>query len=814
MDDLLSDFAVETLDSIDSLDAEIVRLERDPSDAAAIERIFRVVHTIKGTCGFINLRRLERISHALENRISIFRDGATPDRAAVNAVFATLDRIRVIARAIETVGVEPAGDDEDLLSALVQEGIGATGRPSQGGHRSFETGSLVYQVLERPLREGEVTLDDLERAFRQAPGPEGATGTPGGPAAGANHSASTAKARVRVAVERLDHLIDVVSELVLIRNQLLDLSRKDGSGAYKLPLQRLSNITGELQDGVMQTRMQAISTAWAGLPRTVRDLALSLGKDIVLETSGDDTEIDRQLLEIIKDSLVHLVRNAADHGIELPAERIAADKAPTGIIRLSAGRERGQIVVRIEDDGRGLDPDALRQRAVARGLLDEAESRALGDSEAALLIFRPGFSTASAVTSVSGRGVGLDAVRDSVEQAGGTIELLNRPGHGLAVILKLPLTLAIANVLIVESAGQRFALPQLAVTELVRTQADSDVRVEMIGTTLTLRLRDGLLPLIRLDQALGREAQDAPAGVVAICQAGHVRFGLALGIILQTEEIVVKPLPGALRSIPYYSGTTILGDGSAVLILEPAGFARLVEGAGASAPPVPESRPETERQAAKTAVLVFRGHDGREKAVPLSLVKRLEDFSPQDVERLGGRQVVQYRGGVMHLLGEPGLPEQAEREDRMPVIVFSCGRETVGVVVQEIVDIVEDRFELDLAHASPGWLGTAIIGGRLMEVLDVAALFAAGAAVVPEIPGHGPPRVLLVEPSAFFQAMLAPLLRAVGLDVTIASNADEALALAEANRFAVAIVDFDGAVSRAGELCMALRPDLKAPALV
>lgn len=813
MDDLLSEFATETLDSIDMLDAEIVRLERDPSSRAAIERIFRVVHTIKGTCGFLNLPRLERLAHAVEHQISPFRDGLTPHQDTITGVFAALDRIRAIVQAIGTSGREPPGDDDDLMAVLAYDipaGAGSSERRNR--EQAFESGSLVYQVLERPLRNGEVTLDDLERAFREAPGPETVAALARGDAALAGASAAApSKARVRVAVERLDHLIDVVSELVLIRNQLLDLSRKDAVGHYKLPLQRLSHITGELQDSVMRARMQAVSTAWAGLPRIVRDLALDLGKQITLTTSGDETEIDRQLLEIIKDSLVHLVRNAADHGIETPAERIACDKAPEGVIRLSAGREGGQIVVRIADDGRGLDPGRLRAQAVARGLISEAEGLAMPDADASMLIFRPGFSTVEAVTNVSGRGVGLDAVSTSVEQAGGIIALVNRPGEGLTVELKLPLTLAIANVLIVESGGQRFALPQLAVTELVRVNPESEIRIETIGAMRVLRLRKAMLPLIGLTQVLGGQGEED--GVVAICQAGHMRFGLALGAILQTEEIVVKPLPAGLRTIPYYSGTTILGDGAVVLILEPAGFARLVEGAGATEDVEPDRASES-AQAAVTSLLVFRGHDGREKAVPLSLVSRLEEISLDAIETAGGHDVVQYRGGTMRLIRPAdGGGEQGE-SGGLPVIVFSHGRETVGVCVQEIVDVVEDHFDLDLNHASPGWLGTAVVAGRLMEVIDVAALFGQGGAAVADEAGCDRPRLLLAEPSAFFQAMHVPLLRAAGFDVDVADSPAQARLLASGGGFSAAVVDFDGAAEAATELCAALRGDLAAPGLV
>lgn len=801
MDDILAEFVTETLDSIDLLDAEIVRLERDPSNQAAIERIFRVVHTIKGTCGFLNLPRLEHLAHAIEHRIAPVRDGVPVAAGRVAGIFPLLDRLRFVVVGIGSSGREPEGDDGDLLpDRRLVPASASHDTHGAGVDHDGETGSLVYQVLRRPLLAGEVALDELERVFRETPGLDDysapRTDVPA-------QEARIIKPRVRVAVDRLDHLIDVVSELVLVRNQLLDLSSKDPGGPYKLPFQRLSHITGALQDGVMRVRMQAVSTAWAGLPRMVRDLALELGKEVELETAGDDTEIDRQLLEIIKDSVVHLVRNAIDHGIEAPDVRRAAGKRAGGTIRLTAGREGGQIVVRLSDDGLGLNCEALRARALARGLASEAECRSMSDGEAAMLIFRPGFSTAATVTNVSGRGVGLDAVRAAVEQAGGAIELANRPGHGLDMVLRMPLTLAIASVLIAESAGQRFALPQLAVSELVRVSPDTDIRIETIGSTQALRLRNGLLPLIRLDQALGC-AGGAMPGIAAICQVGQLRFGLALDAILQTEEIVVKPMPVALRSVPFYSGVTILGDGAVVLILEPAGFAKSLEGvalprANATITPLPVADAAT-----LTRLLLFTAGDGRMRAVPLALVTRLEEFRASAIERIGGLELVPYRGGTMRLIRHAEAAEPAEGE-RLPVVVFSYGNTVVGLCVLEIVDVIEHRLDLDLAHATQGCLGTALVEGRLLEIIDVASFFDVSAQDGAVAPMTARLRLLLAEPSPFFQAMLDPLLRGAGYDVVLANTGEEALALAARARFDAAIVDFDKSPAEAVATCAGLR---------
>jgi len=520
MDELLREFLTETNESLDVIDVELVRFEQDPNNAKILDNIFRLVHTVKGTCGFLGLPRLQALAHSAETLMGRFRDGLAVTAEAVTLVLATIDRIKEILVELEHSEREPEGSDRDLIDLLERMAAGAAAESAIAISRTT-SGSLVYQVLERPLRPGEVPLDEVERAFRETAGPAdfaAAADTP-------PHSQDEAENRspppdrvgkdndklekgvasqsIRVHVETLEKLMTMVSELVLTRNQLLEIVRQHEESEFKGPLQRLSNVTAELQEGVMKTRMQPIGNAWQKLPRMVRDLAADLGKEIELEMHGAETELDRQVLDLIKDPLTHMVRNSADHGLEDPAERRRAGKPEKGTIRLSAYHEGGHIIIQIADDGRGLDTERIRAKAIAGGLASESELDKMTEAQIHRFIFRPGFSTAAQVTSLSGRGIGMDIVRANIDQIGGTIDVKSAAGAGSSFSIKIPLTLAIVSALIVQAGGDRFAVPQLSVVELVRAQSNSEHRIERIRHAPVLRLRNKLLPLARLDQLLG-----------------------------------------------------------------------------------------------------------------------------------------------------------------------------------------------------------------------------------------------------------------------------------------------------------------------
>ncbi|MBB4379707.1 chemotaxis protein CheA, partial [Bradyrhizobium sp. SBR1B] len=487
MDDLLREFLTETSESLDTVDNQLVKFEQEPNNAKILDNIFRLVHTIKGTCGFLGLPRLEALAHAGETLMGKFRDGMPVTGQAVTVILSSIDRIKEILAGLEATEAEPEGTDRDLidkLEAMVEQGMAAmaagTAAPvteapplvpeapvAAAAPANMTTGSLIDQTLERPLRPGEVSLDELERAFREtaieaptsapvakaeakaepapaveAPAPAAKEAKPAKEKAapkksmadeGASEGDRIANQSIRVNVDTLEHLMTMVSELVLTRNQLLEISRRNEDTEFKVPLQRLSNVTAELQEGVMKTRMQPIGNAWQKLPRIVRDLSSELGKQIELEMHGADTELDRQVLDLIKDPLTHMVRNSADHGLETPAERLASGKGEQGTIRLSAYHEGGHIIICIADNGRGLNTEKIKAKAISSGLVTEAELEKMSEAQIHKFIFAPGFSTAAAITSVSGRGVGMDVVRTNIDQIGGTIDIKSVAGEGSSV---------------------------------------------------------------------------------------------------------------------------------------------------------------------------------------------------------------------------------------------------------------------------------------------------------------------------------------------------------------------------------------------
>ena len=803
MDDLLREFLTETKENLDVIDVEVVRFEQDPDDAKILANIFRLVHTIKGTCGFLGLPRLERLAHAAETLMARFRDGTPVTSEAVTLILSTLDRLKEILAELEQHRREPVGNDLDLVHALesmVQQAStnSPAVAPAYAEMPAVTVGTLVPQVLERPLRPGEVSLDELERVFRETPGPDD------GPAASSERGESgrtdpkaTAQT-IRVNLDTLEQLMTMVSELVLTRNQLLDIVRRHQESEFKVPLQRLSNVTAELQESVMKTRMQPIGNAWQKLPRIVRDLSAELGKNIELEMHGGDTELDRQVLEGIRDPLTHMVRNSVDHGLESPSDRIAAGKPPTGTIRLSAHHEGGHIIVSVADDGRGLNTARIRAKALASGLATEAQLAKMSEAQVQKFIFDHGFSTASAVTNISGRGVGMDVVRANIDQIGGSIDVNSVPGKGVSFTIKIPLTLAIISALIVEAGRERYAIPQIAVMELVRAHAKSGHRIERIKDAAVLRLRDKLLPLIQLKTLLKLEADAAmpEKGFIVVTQVGAETFGILVDGVFHTEEIVVKPMSSKLRNIGMFAGNTILGDGSVILIIDPNGLAQAIGSAGTSS----RFRNETEATDPRvaettTSLLIVRAGTAEPKAVPLALVTRLEEIDSRKIEQSNGRPMVQYRGQLMPLL-PVNDDVRIRSEGAQPLLVFADGGRSMGLMVDEIVDIVEDRLDIEVSSDRPGVIGSAIVKGRATEILDVGHFlplayddwFRRKEMVV----DSAARTLLLVDDSAFFRNMLSPVLKAAGYKVTTVSAAADALALIRSGHsFDVLVTDID-----------------------
>lgn len=785
MDELLRDFLIETNESLETVDVQLVRFEQQPDNQDILRAIFRLVHTIKGTCGFLGLPRLEALAHAAESAMGRFREGQPVTRRAVSLILASIDRIRFILAEIERTAAEPEGSDEDLVTALEVETDARPETPAV----SFE--EIADEDTETPSVEAAVEEKTNEENLAPEINEAGEVFA----------SSATAISTLRVNVDTIERLLTLVSELVLTRNQLLEIARQQGDHGFNVPLQRLSHVTAELQECVMRTRMQPIGNAWQKLPRMVRDLNRELGKDIVLVLQGADTELDRQVLDHIKDPLAHMVRNAADHGLESPEERIAAGKSPRGTITLSAFHSGGSISIEISDDGRGLDLGRIRAKALERGLASEAELGRTSDAQLMKFIFVPGFSTARELTPISGRGVGLDVVHTNIDAIGGTIDVRASAGHGTTFVISLPLTLAIVPALLVGVGEFRFALPQSAVTELVRAGADSEARIEKLNGGTVVVLRGEVLPLVSLAELLQiedpRQAGRTESDFVVVMTLGTRRFAVTVDAVFHTEEIVVKPMSAKLRHIQLFSGNTILGDGTVVLILDPNGLARSM---GASSETERHSMAfstadagSEEEAGERTSLLVLRaGHD-ESYAVPISAITRLEEIETDHLEQVGNRLVIQYRGRLMPLVSLSGGAD-FKTGKRKPCLVLSHGDKAMGLLVDEIVDVVEEHLDLDLGGARAGCLGSTIVQDRATDILDTGYYLSQAFPEIRQRQGleaHGVAgaRVLLVEASAFFRDMFMPVLRAAGYGVSSVGTAAAALAQASSGaRFAAVVV--------------------------
>ncbi len=600
---------------------------------------------------------------------------------------------------------------------------------------------------------------------------------------------------IRVGVDTLEGLMTMVSELVLIRNQLIQTLRDQPETPFAGPLHRLNQVTSELQEGVMTTRMQPISGAWAKLPRLVRDLASDLGKRIDLVMTGEDTELDRQVMELIRDPLTHMIRNAADHGLETPDQRRAAGKPETGRITLSARHEGGAILIEMADDGRGLPAARIRAKALDVGLITPAQSAAMSDAEARQLIFLPGFSTAASVTAVSGRGVGMDVVRTNIEAIGGAVELTSVEGQGTRFTIRIPLTLSIIAGLVVECCGERFAMPQASIIELVSANGTAGRRIEQINGAEVLRLRDRLLPLVSLQALLGLEPPEGPRGeaCIVVARVGAFTFGVIVDRVFDTEEIVVKPTASILRHLKLYSGATILGDGSVIMILDFKGMA-VEAGAGALLNGGEEATVDAGGGDDRSeALLVFRAADGALKAAPLAGVARIEELEPSALEWADGRSLIQYRGQLMPVLCADGSSLTEAPQAKRPLLVFSRGARSLGLMAEEIVDIIEAAATAELAGSSTGVTGSIVVAGRATELIDVdfywrrcdglaeprPATQGAEASSV-AAPVRATKRLLVVDESPFVQMLLGPLLAQAGYEVEVASDPEAALVLHDA----------------------------------
>jgi two-component system chemotaxis sensor kinase CheA len=837
----IKEFLIESNENLASLDREIVELEQNPGNLELISSAFRAIHTIKGTSGFFGFNILGSLTHMTENLLSDVREGRqklTPE--LISIVLESIDEVKRILDSIESTGEEGQDTTADLRSRLeaslaktksvapaveLAAAAASIGEARADGNAMDLKESASVQaaplVLEASPR-GPVVSQEAPQEPKAAANAKAYIAAPDANDGAAETAADRAReggnqlidSTIRVDVGLLNSLMNLVGELVLARNQLLQEAPSQSSSLQQTS-QRLNLITSELQEGVMKTRMQPIGMVWSKLPRVVRDLAAHCGKKVRLEMEGTGTELDKTIIEAIKDPLTHIVRNCCDHGIEAPSIRVANNKKAEGLILLRAFHEGGVVNIEISDDGAGIDPERVKAKAVERGLLRPEHAALMSHRDALHLIFMPGFSTAAQVTSISGRGVGMDVVKSNIERIGGNVEVLSRRDNGTTIRIKIPLTLAIIPGLVVTLHGaapdqgatagelqsranssladqrwraeERFIIPQANLLELVRIEStERSHRIDTVHGTPIFRHRGELLPLIYLGRVLGRQEEHDVAGDavnIVVLQVESRKIGLVVDRICDTQEIVVKPLGRQLKGLACYVGATIMGDGRPALILDVAGLSRLA-GLGAQGRallqdevPKPVSADESQM------LLLFRAGKFSRIAVPLALVDRLEEVSTSSIEQAAGRPVLHYRGDILPLMG---LEEFLEAQPRpwspqsaaVHVIVFSDGGRRMGLVVDQIVDIVDEVVTAPRGATVSGLLGSAVVGGKITDLLDLHALLSANGDSwlgVETGAASAPRRVLLVEDSRVAREMVHGLLRISGYATRCASTVAEAL---------------------------------------
>ncbi|MES2793743.1 MAG: chemotaxis protein CheW [Planctomycetota bacterium] len=764
MNEVIREFLLETHENLAQLDLDLVQLEKDPGGTETIARVFRTLHTVKGTAGFLGLPKLQAVAHAAENLLTRLRSGEMAYTPVIaSGLLAAVDAVRKMLDSLEKTETE--GDDDFGAAIATLEALLASGNaePAPVLVESIPVPKCVTTVLptEPAAPVPPVAISTPPSVQPSAPVPAVTPAIVPIPAVAVEampvpvvaertrspnsqsivssevtepRATAVSDSALRVDVGLLDKLMTLVGELVLARNQIMQFSTTQEESAFLGTVQRLNLLTTELQASVMKTRMQPIGNMWSKFPRVVRDLAVACGKQVHLEMDGKETELDKTIVEAIRDPLTHLVRNAVDHGIETPAQRIAQGKPAEGRLALQASHEGGKIIIKIVDDGRGIDPHRVREKAIANKLITPEQAERMSEREITELIFLPGFSTADKVTNFSGRGVGMDVVRTNVEKIGGTVDIHTKPGHGTTLKMKIPLTLAIIPALTITSGGDRYAIPQVSLLELVRLEGEQAQKgIEWIQNAAVYRLRGNLLPLVYLNRVLQVEETRVDGEVnIVVLQADDRQFGLIVDAIHDTEEIVVKPLQKQTQGVTVFSGATIMGDGKVALILDVLGIAQkanvvlsIRERGMADKAAVADTVP-------KETVLLFSTRSGERMAVPLASVARLEEFPRSALERVGKRYVVQYRGQILPLLDvgkalgrkKKKTPSASRQKSSLPVqVVVYIGQDhLVGLIVGQILDIVEEAIVTKSRARRQGVLYSAVIQEKVTEFLDVEGL--------------------------------------------------------------------------------------------
>jgi two-component system chemotaxis sensor kinase CheA len=788
--EIVVEFVNESREHLADIESQLLAIEEAGAgaDLALVNEVFRAVHSIKGAAGFMGFTTLGKLAHELENVLNLMRNGQlVANSSAIDIMLKAADRLRWLIDHIEGSNEVDISDHlsalEQVVAGLIEMDSPAAASPAA----EHAANTATVEVAKAEILHEQPVAEVISQAAGIAPDPHsiGASDikAKAKPASSAEtHGGSpAADTSIRVGVGVLDKLMTLAGELVLSRNQLLQTLNLKDLTKFEAVSGRVDQVTTDLHETVMQARMQMVGTVLNRFPRVVRDLSAQLGKQCELKIEGAEVELDKSIIEAIGDPLTHLVRNAVDHGVESPAQRQAAGKAPKATIILRAYHKAGKVYISISDDGGGIDVAKLKQKAVTRGLLTSEQARSMNEREALNLIFRPGFSTAEKVTDVSGRGVGMDVVKTNIERVGGSVTVETELGVGTTVDVKLPLTLAIIPSLIVHSAGNRYAIPQSSICELVRVKrAETAKRIQRMKNAEVLRLRGTLLPLVRLEAVLGlapagAEKPQAGAQNIVVAEAGHLRFGLVVDGLHDSEEIVVKPLGRHMRNCSCLAGATILGDGHAALILDPAGIAVV------SALHVPEEKANgTADEAATTTtrdmqkLLLFRNDPAEQFAIPMHLVARLERIRSQQIDSVGGSKVLQYRGGSLPLLLlDELIPARPIPEaDRLYVVVFTLGGREVGLLIREVIDIHMTDATIDgTLFRQPGVIGSLVLEGKTTRLLDLFELTSVAhpdwmvrnEAAATEGPQAG--TILLAEDSDFFRQRMTEIFETAGYRV-------------------------------------------------
>jgi two-component system chemotaxis sensor kinase CheA len=726
MDELTREFLIESQEGLDRMERCLTDLEERPQDAGLIGEIFRSVHTIKGTTGFLGFNRLETLAHAGENLLGQLREGKlTANRPIITGLLHLLDGLRSILKTIEADSNEGEGEDTGLIGRLEELQVPAQARAKHPAHaRAGATSALVLPA--EPERAQPAALESVPEEPAQA-----ATPAPMAPVEAEGDQVrpraqgTAAESTLRVDVTLLNRMMNLVGELVLTRNQVLQATSADPR--MTLLSRRLDMVTADLRESVMKARMQPVSNIFSKMPRIVRDLSQSLGRRVRLQVEGQDTELDKSLLEAIKDPLTHAVRNSLDHGIEPPDVRQAAGKNPEGTLKLRAAQEGSHVIIEVYDDGAGISVDKIRKKAVERGLITTQRAARQSERELLQLIFVPGFSTAAAVTNVSGRGVGMDVVRTNVEKIGGKVEIDSRAGKGTTLRMRIPLTLAIIPALIVRSLNQSFALPQGALSELVHIPPEqAAAAIEWIENAPLYRLRGKLLPLVFLDRLLmpGGEHKLAAErdNFIAVLDADGRRFGLVVDGLADPEEIVVKPLSAVLKTIGLFSGATVLGNAELALILDPGSIALKAGVSMREEDAVSVNESETDAGAAALEYLLVEAA-GRQAAVPLADVLRIEQLPLSRIEYIGYRPVLNFEGQLLPVEDSGGVLAAVEGNPQAQIIVVVCreGNRHVGIAVSHVLDVAAggDLFEAGTTQRTGG---VTLLKNRVTGVVDLGAV--------------------------------------------------------------------------------------------